>query len=253
MNTKLLSCCAAAALGGLLISNSLEAADSSPKPVATSDKTADSSATAPASSVKFRPGAKGAPSVRVTGGSRGNGDSTITLDVLTPDETGLTTQEQPSLLWYQSKPAMAKFELTLLEENKPKPLLQVKASGSGEAGIQRIKLSDHNVKLSPGVEYQWVVALVTDPDNRSSDLVASGVIKRVEPAADLKDKVASATPASLPSVYADAGIWYDALATLTDQIEADPANKSLRDTRADLLRQVGLKAAAEADGALAKK
>jgi len=253
MNTKLLLYCGATALGGLLIPNSLEAADSSPKPAATSVKTADNSATVPASSVKFRPGAKGAPSVRVTGGSRGSGDATITLDVLTPDETGLTTQEQPSLLWYQSKPATAKFELTLLEENKPKPLLQVKASGSGEAGIQRIKLSDHDVKLTPGVEYQWVVALVTDPDNRSSDLVASGVIKRVEPAADLKDKVASATPASLPSVYADAGIWYDALATLTDQIEADPANKSLRDTRADLLRQVGLKAAAEADGALAKK
>jgi hypothetical protein len=67
----------------------------------------------------------------VTGGSRGSGDSTITLDVLAPDETGLTTQEQPSLLWYQSKPAPAKFELTLLEENKPKPLLQVKANGNG--------------------------------------------------------------------------------------------------------------------------
>jgi hypothetical protein len=189
----------------------------------------------------------------VTGGSRGNGDSTITLDVLAPDETGLTTQEQPSLLWYQSKPAQAKFELTLLEENKPKPLLQVKANGNGRAGVQRIKLSDHNVKIAPGVEYQWVVALVTDPDNRSSDLVASGVIKRVEASADLKGKIAGATPSTLPGVYAEAGIWYDALSVLTDEIEADPGNKSLRDTRADLLRQVGLKAAAEADGTLAKK
>jgi hypothetical protein len=189
----------------------------------------------------------------VTGGSRGSGDSTITLDVLAPDETGLTTQEEPSLLWYQSKPAPAKFELTLLEENKPKPLLQVKANGNGQAGIQRIKLSDHHVKITPGVEYQWVVALVTDADNRSSDLVASGVIKRVEASADLKGKVGSATLATLPGVYAEAGIWYDALSALTDQIEADPGNKTLRETRADLLRQVGLKAAAEADGALAKK
>lgn len=252
MNTKFLSCCAAIAFVGLLIPNSLEAADSSAKPAAASVKTADNSATAPATSVKFRPGAKGAPSVRVTGGSRGSGNSTITLDVLTPDETGLTTQEQPSLMWYQSKPAQAKFELTLLEENKPKPLLQVKASGSGQAGIQRIKLSDHNVKLSPGIEYRWVVALVTDPDNRSSDLVASGVIKRVEPAAGLKDKVASANPTSLPSVYADAGIWYDALAALTDEIETNPGDKVLRETRADLLKQVGLKAAAEADGVLTK-
>src|ERR1051326_740838 len=253
MKPKLFSCCAAAALSGLLIPSLLQAADNSGKAATPSVKSADNSAAAPASSVKFRPGAKGAPSVRVTGGSRGSGDATITLDVLAPDETGLTTQEEPSLLWYQSKPAQAKFELTLLEENKPKPLLQVKANGNGQAGIQRLKLSDHNVKLAPGVEYQWVGALVTDPDNRSSDLVASGVIKSIEPSGDLKGKISVAPPASLPGIYAEAGIWYDALSVLTDQIEADPANKALRETRADLLRQVGLKAAAEADGALAKK
>jgi hypothetical protein len=184
--------------------------------------------------------------VRVTGGSRGIGDSEIKLDVLAPDDVGLTTQEQPSLFWFQSKPAEAKFELTLLQENKPKPLVQVTTERSGNAGIQRLKLKEHNVKLVPGVEYQWVVALITDPDNRSSDLVASGVIKRIEASEDLKKKVSSATPATLAGVYAEAGIWYDALAVLTDRIEADPKDQALQDTRSDLLRQVGLESAAGA-------
>src|SRR5438132_1211380 len=205
------------------------------------------------SGVKFRPATTGAPSVRVTGGSRGTGDTTITLDVLAPDEIGVTTQEQPSLFWFQSKPADAKFELTLLQDNKVKPIVQVMVERSTKAGIQRLKLSEHAAKLTPGVEYQWVVALVTDPNNRSSDLVASGVIKRVEPGADLKGKIANATPVSLAGVYADAGIWYDALAVLSDQIEAQPENKSLRETRSDLLRQVGLKAAAGSEGAPSKK
>ena len=203
----------------------------------------------PPSQVRFRPATTGAPSVRVTGGSRGTGDASITLDVLAPDEIGVTTQEQPSLFWFQSKPADAKFELTLLQDNKIKPILQVLVERSTKAGIQRLKLSEHGAKLTAGVEYQWVVALVTDPNNRSSDLVASGVIKRVEPAADLKGKIAKATPASLAGVYAEAGIWYDALAVLSDQIEAQPENKSLRETRSDLLRQVGLKAAAASEGA----
>src|SRR6185503_4124135 len=69
------------------------------------------------SGVKFRPKTTGAASVRVTGGSRGTGDASITLDVLAPDEIGVTTQEQPSLFWFQSKPADAKFELTLLQDN----------------------------------------------------------------------------------------------------------------------------------------
>ena len=96
--------------------------------------------------------------------------------------------------------------MTLLEENKLKPVLQVKFERSSKAGIQRIKLSEHGVKLAPNVEYQWVVALVTDPDNRSSDLVASGAIKRIEPSAELRARIAGASPAALPGVYAEAGI-----------------------------------------------
>jgi hypothetical protein len=201
--------------------------------------------------IKFRPATTTAPSVRVTGGSRGTGDATVTLDVLAPDDVGITTQEQPSLFWYQSKPAAAKFELTLIQENKVKPILQVLAEHSTKAGIQRVRLSEHDARLTPGVEYQWVVALVTDPANRSSDLVASGVIKRVEAPADLKEKISKASPTSIPALYAEAGIWYDALAALSDQVEANPNDTALRKARADLLAQVGLKAAAQAESAKA--
>lgn len=197
----------------------------------------------------FRPPTTGAETVRATGGSRGTDIATITLDVLAPADIGMTTQEQPSLFWYQSQPADAKFELTLLQEKQVKPLVQVKVEQASKAGIQRLKLADHGVKLTPGVEYQWVVALVTDPENRSTDLVASGAIKRIESAADLKEKISQATPSARAGIYAEAGIWYDALAALSDEVEAQPENKSLRNTRGDLLRQVGLKAAAQAEDA----
>lgn len=204
-------------------------------------------ATPPAPKVRFRPQTSGGESVRVTGGSRGSGPETVALDVLAPGEVGLTTQDQPSLFWFQSKPANARFELTLLQDNKIKPLVDVKVERAAKAGIQRLRLNDQNVKLVPGVEYQWVVALITDPDNRSKDLVASGVIKRIEPSADLKEKLGKADPGSLPAVYAEAGIWYDALSVLSDQIDAHPDDQALRQTRADLLRQVGLKKAATAE------
>jgi hypothetical protein len=227
----------ATAVAALLTLGAAEKASAQPK-------SNEQPSTNAAAKVKFVRPATGAPSVRLTGGSRGIGDSTITVDVLAPDDVGLTTQEQPSLFWYQSKPAKAKFELTLLQENKAKPLVQVSAERAMTAGIQRVRLSDHGVKLSPGVEYQWVVALITDPDNRSSDLVASGVIKRIEASPELKKSIAAATPDALPGIYAEKGIWYDALTSLSDRIDADPGNKALQEARADLLRQAGLKAAA---------
>jgi hypothetical protein len=197
-----------------------------------------------APAVKFRPPTTGATSVRVTGGSRGTGTDVVTLDVLTPDAAGFTSQEQPSLFWFQSKPANARFELTLLQEKQVKPLVQFQIDRSTKAGIHRLRLAEHGAKLVPGVEYQWVVALVTDPENRSTDLVASGVIKRIEPDAALQDKIKKADRSALPEIYAAAGLWYDALSSLSDQIEANPSSETLREARRDLLRQVGLKAAA---------
>jgi hypothetical protein len=194
--------------------------------------------------VQFRPPSTGAPSVRLTGGSRGTGEAAMRLDVLAPDDIGLTTVEQPSLFWYQSKPAAARFELTLLQENKIQPLMQVQVERAAAAGIQRLRLSDHGVKLRPGVEYQWVVALITDPENRSTDLVASGVIQRVELTEELGAKVRSADPSERAAVYAAAGIWYDALSAVSDQIEAHPQEAAWRAVRSDLLSQVGLEAAA---------
>jgi hypothetical protein len=209
--------------------------------------TAPKPAAQPAITYKFAKSS--APSARVSGGSRGSGDAAVTLDVLTPDETGLTTEEQPSLFWYQSKPAKARFELTLIEEDKAKPVFAVNVDRASNAGIQRLRLADQGVKLTLGVEYKWVIALVTDPNNRSTDLVASGFIKRVEPSAELKAKVAGAAPRSLPAMYAEAGIWHDAVGSLSDLIEAQPNDKALLSERSDLLRQVGLKAAASAEAA----
>lgn len=193
--------------------------------------------------LKFRPMTMGSPSVRVTGGSRGTGDNTLLLDALVPDEVGLTTQEQPSLFWFQSKPSKAKLELTVLQQKNAKPLMRFHLDHADKAGIHRVRLAEHGVKLKPGMEYQWVVALVNDPENRSKDLVASGVIKRVEPSPELTAKLSKSNPNMNAAAYADSGIWYDALTSISDEIAARPQDPSLRKARAELLRQVGLKAA----------
>ena len=41
---------------------------------------------------------------------------------------------------------------------------------------QSVDLSEHGVSLKPGVIYQWSVALVGQPEKRSSDIVSSGTI-----------------------------------------------------------------------------
>ena len=180
------------------------------------------------------------------GGSRGKGEKLPSLYVLAPNHTALTTREQPSLFWYQTAAANTHFELTLTEPKNPKPLLKV-ATDKADGGIHRVSLAKHNVTLKPGVSYKWTIAWVPDPANRSQDVIASGSIQRIEPEAKLTAALADAKGLEKAAVYAQHGIWYEALETVSNEIDAAPKNKDLHAQRAALLDQAGLKDAAASD------
>lgn len=183
---------------------------------------------------------------RVSGGARG-GSTDASLLALVPDHAALTTQAQPSLFWFQSRPAKASLEITLVEPNKAKPLLALKSDLAKTGGIQRVKLSDYKIELKPGVTYEWAVAIVPDPANRSQDVVAKGTIKRVERPADLPANIESMEPLDRAAAYAQAGIWYDALEAVSSAVDAHPDDSSIREQRAALLSQVGLSQAVAVD------
>jgi hypothetical protein len=178
--------------------------------------------------------------IRVGGGSRGGGNDAITLEVLVPDAVALTTRTQPSLYWYQSASAKTRCEVTLTQPKKAKPLLVLKSTGDTEAGIHSISLSKFNVKLEPKVVYKWSVAVVNDPSNRSQDTIANGVIECIPATPELAAKLSAAGADDKASIYASAGIWYDALDALSLTIAAHPHDQELQDQRAKLLSQVGL-------------
>lgn len=201
----------------------------------------------------YRPPAGSGSGLRIDGIVRGGEANSPTLSFLAPDHVGLTTKESPSLFWYQSKPGKTKFELTILEDGKADPVLEVKLDRATAEGVQRIKLSDHGVKLSAGIQYRCTVALVVDEANRSRDIVASGVIKRVEPKAKLTERLAKARPSDLPFIYAEEGVWYDALGALADLIDSHPDTKAFYTQRAALLHQVKLTDAAASDTKLASR
>ena len=185
----------------------------------------------------------GVAPIQIGGGSRGGEDLGVTLETLVPEQTALTTQAQPSLYWYQSKTTDAECEVTLTQPKVAKPLLSLKTGKATPPGIHAIRLSKFNVELKPNVVYQWSVAVIVDPTSRSGDIYARGVIKRIDPSPELAAKLAAAADADKPAIYAENGIWYDALQSISDQIDKAPTDQSLRDERASLLDQVKLKGA----------
>jgi len=196
--------------------------------------------------VVYKPPARGRPARTVGGASRGSGDKVPVLFVVTPDHVGQTISAQPSLFWYidQAPDASIRIEFTLLDDESVEPLVEKSLAAPKSAGIHRIRLADYGVRLARGTEYEWSVALVLDPNDRSKDVVATGWIDRVEPTGQLESRLQSGGPEGAAAVYASEGLWYDAFSALSDQIDRDPADAQLRQSRASLLRQVGLEEAA---------
>jgi len=187
----------------------------------------------------YMPPLRGAPGGRVGAGSRGI-EYVTQLYVLAPDHVGLTYQKQPLLYWFLSRLTTYPIQLTIIENRAIKPALEKRIAPPEKPGLQCIRLSDHGVYLQKNVLYKWFVALVPDPEHRSKDILAGGVIKRIEYPEALREKLDKAGEGRSPHVYAEVGLWYDALAAISELIDASPNDKVLRKQRASLLEQVGL-------------
>ena len=192
----------------------------------------------------YKPPMRGAPLARMGGGTRGTGDALV-VTVLTPEHMGQTAQAQPSLYWYLSHavPA-ARYEFVIMSEEDYDPLVETALEGIDTAGIQRIRLGDYKVSLKPGIPYQWSVSVIIDNTQRSANILSSGMIEYVESSPVTTD----AAGAARIGEYAEAGLWYDALQSLDEQIAANPGDARLQQMRSSLLNQVGLEAVAAAVG-----
>lgn len=196
----------------------------------------------------YKPPLRGAPAGRIGGGTRGSGREVFVLTVLAPDHNALTVSEQPSLFWFISSATALPIEVTLMDPRATQPVLESRLTAPVEPGVHRIRLADHGVRLEPGVSYRWYVTIVPDSNRRSRDILAGGAIERIATTDELRTKLAQARKEETTSLYAEAGVWYDALAAISDQIDNAPNDAALRKQRATLLSQVGLPVAGE-DGA----
>ena len=187
----------------------------------------------------FVPPNRGSPMARLGGATRSAGAEALPrIEALVPAEAGWTLEEQPVVYWYLARTTDVRIEFVVVDLDLGEPVVQADLPKPTRAGIQRIALADHGVKLKPGTAYQWLVKLVANPQDRSYDRVVGGGIERVEPTPKVKEALAQG--GSRAHALASAGIWYDAVDELSRQIDAKPDDRNLWNQRAALFEQVGL-------------
>lgn len=132
---------------------------------------------------------------------------------------GLTTAERPTM-WVYIPPTSARQAILSIKEEGFTPHWQ-QSFKLGETGILGIELSDRAPALELGKNYQWAVVLVCGERPNPNDPVVTAWIKRVaQSQVMISQELASdeagrsrlpSTSLDRASVYAQQGVWYDAL------------------------------------------
>lgn len=188
----------------------------------------------------YQPPLRGAPTRRVGGAVRGIGDEDIFVTVLAPVSTGLTSRESPTLYWFASRAPAQQVEFALIRHDRIEPVAELTLGAPAAGGITKVSLAQIGVKLEPGITYEWSIALVKDPLNRSSDIVTSGTLLRKAPDGALHSRLKAADEEDKFVLYGEAGYWYDAIELASEAISSAPAAGEWRARRASFLEQVGL-------------
>ena len=179
------------------------------------------------------------PGIRVDGVYGGESTELPNLFVLAPDHIGLTIHEQPTLYWYLTQSTTEPIDVIMTEEETLRVVLDARLLPPLPAGIHAMSLKDYDVRLLKNVPYQWEAKIRAK--TLTEEVKASGFIMRVEPPRTLSASVASKLRSpEAPKLFAQSGLWYDALGVLSDLIQSHPQSQAFLQQRAALLNQVGL-------------
>jgi len=189
---------------------------------------------------------RGVPGRREGGGTRsGNGIAGIRPTVLIPESNiGLTTLAQPILFVYVPAEVgglTAEYLVANLTGDDPGKTTVILPAAAGVVGLP---LPASVPDLEPGDVYQWSISIVLDPQDRGRDIFMSGAIERVTPDTALQVQLADLSIEAIAPLYAESGLWFDALNILAILRSQEPTNAVWAQQWETLLRSVDLGAIA---------
>ncbi len=158
-----------------------------------------------------------------------------------PNKIGRTVSEYPLFFFYlpQTDAPLAEF---VLQDEKGKQIYKTTLNINNLSGVIGISIpANQNVSpLEAGKNYRWSLALICDTEDRSADVSETGIVRRVELSADIRSQLEKADPRQKTVIYAENGIWQDALSTLAAARRANPNDAELTADWESLLDSVTL-------------
>jgi hypothetical protein len=145
----------------------------------------------------------------------------LILHTVVPDHVGLTSAPLPSLFWHISDlpPPGSVAHLVLEDVITAERLVDIDLPPLEKPGLQRIDLWRYGKELPEFRSCRWSIALRIG--GSLQPLAADAWIRRVNLPPEVVDGLRGAPTERFAAVYAESGLWYDALTLLVNDTEAD--------------------------------
>ncbi|MEA5624397.1 DUF928 domain-containing protein [Nostoc sp. UHCC 0251] len=159
---------------------------------------------------------------------------------------GLTTEKYPTFWFFvpYKKSTINSIEFVLKDESsKPSQTLYRTTVTIPEApGIISIPLSPNTSPLQVDKMYHWFfkIKIICNPQQPIEQEYVEGWVQPINLNPQLVDSLKQATPEQRAKLYAENGIWYDALTTLAELRLAKPEDPTLAVEWMNLLKSVDL-------------
>ncbi len=153
-----------------------------------------------------------------------------------------TTVERPSWFFYvpYTKDLSYTVEFVLQDQDSNEIYQNDAIALPDKTGVIRVSLPSTAPALAVGKQYRWFFTINCDKEKNSPPTFVEGVIQRVELNPDIAKELQTTEPRKRYSIYAQKGIWYEALTTLAELRQKNPQDAALKAEWQNLLRSIRL-------------
>ncbi|MBE9124889.1 MULTISPECIES: DUF928 domain-containing protein [unclassified Coleofasciculus] len=196
---------------------------------------------------------RGRPGDRKSAASRGQchlGNSSESLYALIPDTNlGLTVDGHPTF-WFYFPDQVSKFhsmKFALWSEKGQKIYETTYQAATIQPGVVSIPVPETAPVLEQNQNYNWILTAYCEDPQQASDptdpqkVRVRGSIQRITPTPELEQELkAAVTPREQAYLYAQKGVWFNALTILGNLRRTETGNGTLDTDWTNLLSDIGL-------------
>jgi hypothetical protein len=153
---------------------------------------------------------------------------------------GLTASEHPTFWFHLPETSELPVEFVLQDERDNYIYRTTFTMPAMKSGVVSIPLPPTVPALETGQRYFWTLAVYCDPQSPSNSVFVQGSVGRIALDSQLQRQIEAAPPLDRVAIYADNGIWHDALTTLGREYQQNPNDSAVTTAWTNLLEQAEL-------------